>query len=152
MWNAPGKEGGMKNTYLEMLPLKGIAKYSGGKPKNALPFAGYPRQHPSEKNKLILVHDPLGSHPTIMEFKFDDVLSVEEIPSAVTEAGEGIPLIKLWIRLGAHGVILEPFEVGTPMKFASKSMEIRERFMRGTSNAPGSGSASGTGAENLAFM
>jgi len=121
----------MGNVYLEAMPLKDIAKYSGGQPKNALPFAGYPRQHPSEKGKLILVYEPLGSNPTIMEFRLDDVLSVEEVPSAVTEAGEGIPLIRLWIRLGAHGVILEPFEVGSPMKFANKSMEIRERFMGG---------------------
>jgi hypothetical protein len=42
-------------SYLEMLPLSGIAKYSGGQQKDAIPFAGYPRQHPSEKNNLILV-------------------------------------------------------------------------------------------------
>jgi len=140
----------MRNAYLEALPLKGIAKYSGGQPKNAISFAGYPRQHPSEKNKLILVYEPLGSNPTVMEFKLDDVLSVEEVPSAVTEAGEGIPLIRLWIRKGAHGVILEPFEVDSPMRFAAKSMEIRERFLM--TGAPGSGSAAGTGAESRAFM
>jgi len=99
------------DNYLEMLPLSGIAKYSGTKPKDALPFAGYPRQHPSEKNKLILVYDPLGPTPTVMEFKLDDILFVEDIPSAVTEDGEGVPLVKLWIRRGSHGVILEPFEV-----------------------------------------
>jgi len=140
----------MRNAYLEALPLKGIAKYSGGQPKNAISFAGYPRQHPSEKNKLILVYEPLGSNPTVMEFKLDDVLSVEEVPSAVTEAGEGIPLIRLWIRKGAHGVILEPFEVDSPMRFAAKSMEIRERFLM--TGAPGSGSAAGTGSESRAFM
>jgi len=143
---------GMQNVFLEALPLKDIAKYFGGQPKNAVPFAGYPRQHPSEKNKLILVYDPLGAQPTIMEFKFDDVLSVEEVPSVVTEAGEGIPLIRLWVRRGAHGVILEPFEVGSPMKFANKSMEVRERFMNAGAPGPGSGSAEGTGSENRAFM
>jgi inorganic pyrophosphatase len=115
--------------YLEMLPLSGIAKYAGGKVKDAFPFAGYPRQHPSEKNKLILVHDPLGTTPTVMEFKLEDILFVEDIPSAVTEDGEGVPLIKLWIRKGAHGVILEPFEVNNPLKFTNKSREIRERFL-----------------------
>ena len=115
--------------YLEMLPLKDVAKYAGGKPKDAVPFAGYPRQHPSEKNKLILVHDPLGANPMVLEFKLEDVLFVEEIPSAVTEAGEGIPLIRLWVRKGAHGVILEPFEVNSPVQFAGKSHEIRERFL-----------------------
>jgi inorganic pyrophosphatase len=116
-------------SYLEMLPLSNIAKYAGGKVKDALPFAGYPRQHPSEKNKLILVYDPLGPTPTVMEFKLEDILFVEDVPSAVTEDGEGIPQIKLWIRRGAHGVILEPFEVSSPLKFANKSHEIRERFL-----------------------
>ena len=116
--------------YLEMLPIKDIAKYSVGHPKDALPLAGYPRQHPSEKNKMILVYDPVGPSPSVMEFKLEDVLFVEEIPSAVTEAGEGVPLVKLWIRRGAHGVILEPFEVNDPILFASKSREIRERFLK----------------------
>ena len=117
--------------YLEMLPLKDIAKYAGGRPRDAVPFAGYPRQHPSEKNQLILVYDPLGAIPTVLEFKLEDVLFVEEIPSAVTEAGEGIPLIRLWVRKGAHGVILEPFEVNTPIQFTGKIHEIRERLLGG---------------------
>ena len=117
------------DNYIEMLPLSEIVKYAGGYEKNALPFAGYPRKHPSEKNKLILVYDPLGPSPTAMEFKLEDVLYVEEIPSAVTEKGEGVPMIKLWIRRGAHGVILEPFEVNEPLKFASKTREIRDRFL-----------------------
>ena len=116
-------------SFLEMLPLSGIAKYAGGQPKDALPFTGYPRQHPSEKDKLILVYDPLGPGPTVLEFRLEDVLFVEEIPQAVTEAGEGVPLVKLWIRLGAHGVILDPFEVKDPIQFASKVRDIRERFL-----------------------
>jgi hypothetical protein len=64
-----------------------------------------------------------------MEFKLDDVLFVEEVPSPVTEDGEGIPLIQLWIRRKAHGVILEPFEVNKPIQFTNKSREIRERFL-----------------------
>ena len=119
-----------------MLPLSSIAKYAGSQPKNGLPFTGYPRQHPSEKDKLILVNDPLGPGPTVLEFKLEDVLFVEEIPSAVTEAGEGVPLVKLWIRRGAHGVILEPFEVNDPVQFVGKVREIRERFLH---NRPQSG-------------
>jgi hypothetical protein len=117
------------NSYLEMLPLSGIAKYTGGHTKDALPFSGYPRQHPSEKTKLIRVYAPLGSNTTVLEFRLEDILFVEEVPSPVTEAGEGIPLIQLWVRKGAHGVILEPFEVNKPLQFASKLHEIRERFL-----------------------
>jgi hypothetical protein len=115
-------------TLLEMLPTSGIAKYSGVRPKDALPFAGYPQQHPSEKNKLILVYDPLGPNPTILEFKLEDVLFVEDVLQAVTETGEGVPLVKLWVRRGAHGMILEPFEVNDQVQFAGKVRDIRERF------------------------
>jgi len=100
-----------KINYLEMLPLSSITKYAKGKQNDGVPFIGFPRVHPSEKNKLILVNDPLGDEPTVLEFKHDDILFVEEVPSAVTESGEGVPLVKLWIRRGAFGVKLEPFEV-----------------------------------------
>ena len=122
-------------SFLETLPLSSIARYAGGRPKDALPFTGYPRQHPSEKNKLILVNDPLGANPSILEFRLEDVLFVEDIPQAVTEAGEGIPLVKLWIRRGAHGVILEPFEVNDPVRFAGKVLELKECFLRNQPHA-----------------
>ncbi|GHT60080.1 hypothetical protein FACS1894109_17170 [Spirochaetia bacterium] len=117
-------------SYLETLPLSEITKYPGGPPKDAFPFTGYPRQHPSEKDKLILVYDALGLNPTVLEFRIEDVLYVEELHSAVTQSGEGIPLVKLWLRRGAHGVILEPFEVDDPVQFAGKAQGLRERFLR----------------------
>jgi inorganic pyrophosphatase len=128
-------------TYLETLPLNEIAKYGGGPPKNALPFAGYPRQHPSEKNKLILIYDPLGMNPSVLEFKIEDVLYVEELHSAVNLNGEGVPLVKLWVRKGAHGVIIEPFEVDEPIQFADKKEDLRERFQKIRFQAPVSGAA-----------
>ena len=109
--------------YLESLPINKIAKYPGGPPKNGIPFTGYPQQHPAEKNKLILVFDPLGNSPAILEFKLDDILHVEEVHSAVTEKGEGVPLIKLWIRRGARAMLLEPFEVDDSVNF----LETRRR-------------------------
>ncbi|MDR0718579.1 MAG: hypothetical protein LBF78_03010 [Treponema sp.] len=115
-------------SYLESVPLNEIAKYNESPPKNGVPFAGYPRQHPSEKNKIILVYDPLGANPAIMEFKLEDILFVEDVHSAVTEAGEGVPLVKLWVRRGAHGVLMEPFEVDEPIKILQKNKEFREAF------------------------
>ena len=120
--------------YLETLPLSGIAKYAKGQPSDGVPFTGYARAHPSEKNKLILVNDPLGPEPTVLEFKLEDVLFVKEVPSAVTKTGEGVPLIKLWIRRGAVGMIIEPFEVNDPAQFADKVHSIKERILqRGSS-------------------
>jgi hypothetical protein len=122
-------------SYLETLPLSEITKYAGGVPKDGVPFTGSPRQHPSEKNKFILLCDPLGDSPAVMEFKIEDILYMENVPSAVTENGEGVLLVKVWIRRRARGVILEPFEVGDPVNFVNKATEIRERFLN-TRNTP----------------
>ena len=107
---------------LEALPLSSIAKYSKtkGQPGDGVPFTGYARAHPSEKSNIVLVNDPLGAEPVVLEFKLDDVLFVEEGPSAVNEAGEGVPLVKLWIRRGAVGMIIEPFEVTDSVSFRRK--------------------------------
>jgi len=113
--------------YLEMLPLSSIAKYEKGQSNEGVPFSGYPRAHPSDKTKLILVNDPLGSEPTVLEFKLEDILYVEDIPSAVTEAGEGIPLVKLWVQRGAVGVILEPFEVNDSVNFTDDNFKSKVR-------------------------
>jgi hypothetical protein len=66
----------------------------------------------------------------VVEFKIEDIVYRENIPSAVTENGEGVPLTKVWIRRGAHGVIMEPFEVGEPVNFVNKTKELRERFLK----------------------
>jgi hypothetical protein len=124
-------------SYLEALPLSEIAKYTGGPPRDGVPFTGYPRQHPSEKGKLVLIYDPLGIKPSILEFNIEDVLYVEELHSAVTQTGEAAPLVKLWIRQGAHGVIMEPFQVGDPVQFADKREELRERFQKIRFHSPG---------------
>jgi inorganic pyrophosphatase len=125
--NIPGISPG---NYLEILPLNKLAKYTGGPPKNGVPFTGYPQQHPGEKDKIILVYDPLGSSPAVLEFKLDDILFVEDVHSAVTEQGEGVPLMKLWIRRGARGMVLDPFEVDEPVRFLETARESRERFLQ----------------------
>ena len=102
--------------YLEYLPLNKITKYSKGPPKDAVSFTGYPQQNPTDNTKLILLYDPLGDNPAVLEFKIDDILYVEEFPQAVTEKGEGVPQVKLWIRKGAHGMLLEPFEVDSDIE------------------------------------
>ena len=118
------------NGFLSELPPNTIARYSKAPPGEAIPFSGYPRQHPSEKNKLILVCDPLGLQPVILEFKMEDVMFVEETHQAVTESGEGILMAKLWIRKGSHGMILEPFEVNEEIKISGKSQLMKERFTK----------------------
>ena len=130
-------------SYLEHLPLNKIAKYPEGPPKNGVAFTGYPQQHPTEKDKLILVYDPLGENPLVLEFKLDDILYVEDVPQAVTEKGEGVPLAKLWIRRGAHGMLLEPFEVDESVHFLDPRREQQKRFVNRQTGKTGGFSPAG---------
>ena len=132
--------------YLAYLPLNKIAKYHDGPPKNGVPFIGYPQQHPTEKNKLILVYDPLGINPAVLEFKADDVLYVEDLPQAVTEKGEGVPMVKLWIRQGAHGMLLEPFEVNDLASFLEARRKQKGNYARQQAAHRGSAAEKGSSA------
>jgi hypothetical protein len=117
------------DAYLETIPLGSIIKSAKGPPKNAIAFIGYPQHHPMEKDKILLVYDPLGLNPSLMEFKTTDILFVEDIPQAVTESGEGIPLVKIWVRKGARGVLLEPFTVDDPIQFINKSRDKEGKLL-----------------------
>jgi hypothetical protein len=115
---------------LETLPLNEIAKYAAGAPKDGVPFTGYPRQHPSAKDKFVLIYDPLGANPRVIEFKIEAIIFMEDVHSAVSESGEATPLATLWIRKGSLGVILEPFEVDDSPHFANRTKDLREFFLR----------------------
>ena len=117
-------------SYLEYLPPNKIARYAKGRPKDGIAFTGYPQQHPTDITKLILVYDPLGESPAVLEFKIDDIVFVEDLPQAVTEKGEGIPLVKLWVRRGAHGMLLEPFEVDGSLHFLETRRKQKGRFLK----------------------
>ncbi|MDR1429831.1 MAG: hypothetical protein LBI85_06030 [Spirochaetaceae bacterium] len=118
--------------YLEILSFHSIAKSSGAQIRDAVPFTGFPKIHPSDKGKFILVSDPLGDEPVVLEFNIEDVLFAEELHSAVTTEGEGVPLVKIWVRRGAFGVILEPFEVQEPLQFKQKRGKLKSRYHAGS--------------------
>lgn len=115
--------------YLETAPLYEIDAYRGGPPQDAVSFDGSPRKHPYEREKLLLVR-PFGSSPAILEFKLSDVVHAEDLPSPVTERGEGMRIVRIWVRRGSFGIMHEPFEVDDPVKLSSDSAKIHERIMR----------------------
>jgi hypothetical protein len=110
--------GGMSiSSYLEAMPLCEPVRYAAGNTAGSAPVTGLPRQHPTDAAKLILVHDPLGAEPRVLEFRKEDVTGVEDIHAEVTESGEGVRLVKLWVRKGAVGVLMRPFEVTDSLSF-----------------------------------
>ena len=99
--------------YLGTEPLHEVARYSarGGRAADNVGFTGAPRKHPYDAEKLILIADPFSAQTMFYEFRLQDVAHVDELPSLVTEGGETLPMVRLWVRKGSLGLRYEPFVV-----------------------------------------
>jgi inorganic pyrophosphatase len=99
--------------YLEAAPIhdlsRTVARSSWA--RGHVAFTGSPRKHPYDRQKLVLIADPFSTHTTLFEFRVADVAHVEELPSLFPEEGEGVTMVRLWIRKGAVGLRYEPFVV-----------------------------------------
>ena len=102
--------------YLGTAPLLELTRYASRDDYAAvsLPFTGAPRKHPYDREKLILIAYPFSDDPTFYEFKLSDIVYAEDLENLVTESGESLPLVRLWIRRGSIGVRFIPFEVDAP--------------------------------------
>ncbi|MFP4477314.1 MAG: inorganic pyrophosphatase Ppa [Desulfatibacillaceae bacterium] len=74
-------------------------------------FSGTPRRHALDEDKLLLVSDPLSTNTFYYEFFLSDIGLVEKLPSQVTVDGEGITVVRLWVRKGAVALRSTPFVV-----------------------------------------
>jgi hypothetical protein len=87
-----------------------IARYLGTEPLHEL--ARYSaRGRFAAEEKLILISDPFSAQTAFYEFRLEDVRHVEELPSLVTESGESLTMVRLWVKKGALGLRYEPFLV-----------------------------------------
>lgn len=102
--------------YLEELPTLDVIKFDSTKRyrDEGVLFSGTPRKHPYDHNKIILLQAPFTSEAVFFEFKVSDILYVEELPSIVTQQGETIKMVNLWIKKGALGLRFQAFFVGGP--------------------------------------
>lgn len=76
--------------------------------KDGIIFAGTPRKHLYDEEKMVLIPDPTGQHSVFYEFRIRDILHVEDLPNPVNEKGEGIRMIKLWVKKGSYILRCEP--------------------------------------------
>jgi hypothetical protein len=88
------------------------------RPKNAknlkegnVPFSGLPLKHPHDTTKVILVVDPCSTNNLYYEFRAEDIVFVEELPSVVDPDGETVTMARLWVCKGCVGVRCTPFLV-----------------------------------------
>lgn len=100
--------------YLESTPLKEIILYKKSDEeysKRCIPFRGNPRKHPYDKEKILLIEKPFSSSTAFYEFKLEDVTHVDDQASLVTETGESLRMVELWVKKGSFALQYEPFEV-----------------------------------------
>ena len=99
--------------YLESLPAHEIVRYGAGDgyQGNSTPYEGAARKHPYDPNRILLVPAPLENPHVIYEFLLDDVLHADELRSIVTEHGDNLKIVRLWIRHDSIGLKMEPFRV-----------------------------------------
>ncbi|MBN1799175.1 MAG: hypothetical protein JW822_11405 [Spirochaetales bacterium] len=105
--------------YIKAEPLNKIIKYSTHKDymKLGVAFSGAPKKHPFDKEKLILISDPFSTHTLFYEFTVSDILHVDELPHLVTESGDSVSTVRIWVRKGSLGVKYEPFVVEDTLDF-----------------------------------
>lgn len=101
--------------YLDMQPVYELERYRAEQDyaEQSVPFTGTPRRHPYDSEKVVLVPHPVERERVLFEFQLTDIMYVEQLSSVVTERGENLPVMKLWVRLGSRAVQLTPIVVGS---------------------------------------
>jgi inorganic pyrophosphatase len=74
-------------------------------------FAGSPRQHPFDPQRIVLITDPFSTHACYFEFDMQAVAYAEELPSLVNLDGETLAMARIWVKKGSLGVQSIPFIV-----------------------------------------
>jgi inorganic pyrophosphatase len=103
----------LKNlSYLPEPELK-MVPYDRGRDyfKTSICYQGVLRKHPYEPDTVILVNFPPNKKAMFYEFKLSDITHAEDLPNIVTEKGENISVVNLWIRRGSLGLMTRAFEV-----------------------------------------
>ena len=76
-----------------------------------VPFAGSPKKHPHEKDKVILIVDPFSPNTFYYEFKVEDISFAEELPSIANMEGKSVPMARIWVKKQSVAVQCTPFMV-----------------------------------------
>jgi hypothetical protein len=105
--------------YLDSGRYYEITKYSSQPDlaKENVAFTGAPRKHPYDPGKMLIILDPFSSNTLIFEFTMADISHVEEISHIVSEGGEGLHIVRIWVKKGSLGVKYEPFVVADTLNY-----------------------------------
>jgi hypothetical protein len=116
----------MKTLFKELVALPEpelkLVKYDTAQDymKTSVCYRGILRKHPYKEDTVMLVYQPFIQPAVCYEFKIPDIIKVAELPNIVTETGENIRMVNLWIRRGSHGLFMQAFEAQPGGEFPHK--------------------------------
>ena len=103
----------LKNLVYLPLPELKMVRYDTTQDymKNSVAYQGILHKHPFETDKVILMEPPLSQPSVCYEFRIADITKIEDLPNIVTETGENIRMVNLWMHKGSLGLRMQVFEV-----------------------------------------
>ncbi|MFP4363766.1 MAG: hypothetical protein ACLFR1_07830 [Spirochaetia bacterium] len=121
--------------YLETAPIYEIEKYKKQKDyyKHCVPYSGTPKQHPYDPEKVVLIISPISHNTEFIEFLVRDIEYAEDLPNLVTEEGESLKMVRIWIKKGSFALKYLPFEVDVEPRYL-KDSEILHQYMTSNKN------------------
>jgi len=76
----------------------------------AIAFTGSPKKS-RDKDKVLLVNDPISQHTFFYEFRSQDIVYAEEASNLSMPDGSTVSMVRLWIKKGATALKIEPIHV-----------------------------------------
>lgn len=121
--------------YLDSTPFHDLVRYAEHSALDAVAFTGTLRKHPYDTEKCLLLTSrqeklPWIEEGVIIEFRMQDVVAADGLPSVVDEAGHARTSVRIWVRRGAIALRYEPFEVGDRPLGPKESPALREKLSR----------------------
>jgi len=98
---------------LDLSPQFDIKKYDSTKniKETHASFEGTPKQHPTDKNIIVLLTDPFDRESVFYEFAIDSVGSVEDLGTIISNTGDTAHKVRVWIHKGKTAIKSQPFNV-----------------------------------------
>lgn len=105
--------GMVTRAYLTTAELHSIVRYSDAEAYGgpAVTYRGSVRKHPYDDSKFLLITSPVENPSHFYEFRIRDVVETRDFEQLVTEDGDTIHILEIFVRAGSHGIEMIPFEV-----------------------------------------
>lgn len=99
--------------YLTATPVDPPTSRDAAARAGSISFFGSVRMHPYDSRKLVLVPYPYSAEEGVFEFSRDDVVSADGSSEVVSQDGNTLTVMRIYIRSGSHAVNLKPFTVSS---------------------------------------